>query len=398
MQLPLKFFFLLGLSLLQLQALGNVCSTIDNELASLRQSCAPKKVHLTFDDGPDDNVTPRILDALNRRGVKATFYISTHNLAANTINPTLINMINSGHVVGNHGHEHKAHDLRLLKNNDGTYRCDNEMLNHDESNWQIIQSQALLDQATGNRYSQQKNKLFRFPYGRGASPSPIEMNYIAGNGTGKNACNVVASTFPNNDSSNYRQNLAIYRQRGSDALMRLHKNGLDHVGWNFDSKDSVTNVANMAASNPSLYARDILKRLCEHKNNNIMSLFHDRGKAFNIAAIEYVIDVGRCLGINFVSHDELQSSAQNDSSYIQRAPANRISEVSAQLRILTTLPETGSVPGVICHEKENDSSLKCYSEYTKMYHDQCDGKASICIYGKWRARADPLVFKTCGFY
>ena len=36
----------------------------------------PRKIALTFDDGPDPDVTPRILDILDRERVPATFFIT----------------------------------------------------------------------------------------------------------------------------------------------------------------------------------------------------------------------------------------------------------------------------------------------------------------------------------
>ena len=36
---------------------------------------AESTVYLTFDDGPDDKITPQILDILKAEGVKATFYV-----------------------------------------------------------------------------------------------------------------------------------------------------------------------------------------------------------------------------------------------------------------------------------------------------------------------------------
>lgn len=36
-------------------------------------------VALTFDDAPDATNTARVLDALQNAGVKATFFVNTHN-------------------------------------------------------------------------------------------------------------------------------------------------------------------------------------------------------------------------------------------------------------------------------------------------------------------------------
>ena len=44
-------------------------------LPQLNPYTAESTVYLTFDDGPDDVITPQILDILKAEGVKATFYV-----------------------------------------------------------------------------------------------------------------------------------------------------------------------------------------------------------------------------------------------------------------------------------------------------------------------------------
>src|SRR5260370_552691 len=39
-------------------------------------------VALSFDNGPDPEVTPKVLDVLARRGVKASFFVLGNNLAS----------------------------------------------------------------------------------------------------------------------------------------------------------------------------------------------------------------------------------------------------------------------------------------------------------------------------
>lgn len=59
-----------------------------------------KVVALTFDDGPELPYTQKILDVLNKNGVKATFYVLGGNARAH---PKLIKtMILQGHDLGSH--------------------------------------------------------------------------------------------------------------------------------------------------------------------------------------------------------------------------------------------------------------------------------------------------------
>ena len=61
-------------------------------------------VALTFDDGPDPQVTPRVLDLLDRHGVKATFFVIGRKAEAH---PELIREILArGHALGNHSQTH----------------------------------------------------------------------------------------------------------------------------------------------------------------------------------------------------------------------------------------------------------------------------------------------------
>lgn len=63
-----------------------------------------KKVALTFDDGPDDEYTPMLLDGLAERNVKATFFVIGKQAEAN---PEIMErMVKEGHLIGNHTYNH----------------------------------------------------------------------------------------------------------------------------------------------------------------------------------------------------------------------------------------------------------------------------------------------------
>ncbi|MFZ4518513.1 MAG: polysaccharide deacetylase family protein [Microthrixaceae bacterium] len=65
---------------------------------------APGQVALTFDDGPDPTWTPRVLDVLDRYGVKATFFVLGSNAARY---PDLVReIVARGHSLGNHTWSH----------------------------------------------------------------------------------------------------------------------------------------------------------------------------------------------------------------------------------------------------------------------------------------------------
>jgi peptidoglycan-N-acetylglucosamine deacetylase len=59
---------------------------------------------LTFDDGPDPEFTPRILDTLDRHGVRATFMAMGHNAVRHR--RLLREVVAAGHEIGGHGWHH----------------------------------------------------------------------------------------------------------------------------------------------------------------------------------------------------------------------------------------------------------------------------------------------------
>lgn len=64
----------------------------------------PGKIALTFDDGPDPEWTPQILDILKAKHVQATFFVIGENAEAN---PGLLERIlREGHEIGNHTFTH----------------------------------------------------------------------------------------------------------------------------------------------------------------------------------------------------------------------------------------------------------------------------------------------------
>ncbi len=64
----------------------------------------PKRVFLTFDDGPTKQVTPYILDELKNQNVKASFFVLGSKVEQN---PSLVKQAYmEGNFIGNHGYSH----------------------------------------------------------------------------------------------------------------------------------------------------------------------------------------------------------------------------------------------------------------------------------------------------
>ncbi len=66
---------------------------------------AEQSVYLTFDDGPIPEITPWVLDLLDKYNIKATFFCVGDNVRKY---PEIYQMVKDrGHLVGNHTHNHK---------------------------------------------------------------------------------------------------------------------------------------------------------------------------------------------------------------------------------------------------------------------------------------------------
>ena len=104
-------------------ALGYVCLVTVGVLvlrlrmfadAVIRGPDGARGVALTFDDGPDPETTQEVLDVLDERGVKATFFVIGAKAAKH---PEIVRaMIAQGHEVGVHGFAHdRLFSLRRSK-------------------------------------------------------------------------------------------------------------------------------------------------------------------------------------------------------------------------------------------------------------------------------------------
>jgi peptidoglycan/xylan/chitin deacetylase (PgdA/CDA1 family) len=73
-------------------------------------------IAITFDDGPHPQNTPRLLDILAQRNIKATFYVIGRSV---DLHPGVLRRtVAEGHEIGNHSHTHRL----LSKLSDGEVR------------------------------------------------------------------------------------------------------------------------------------------------------------------------------------------------------------------------------------------------------------------------------------
>ena len=62
------------------------------------------RIALTFDDGPHTVYTPKLLDGLKERNVKATFFVVGKNIEGRE--DIIKRMDEEGHLIGNHTYDH----------------------------------------------------------------------------------------------------------------------------------------------------------------------------------------------------------------------------------------------------------------------------------------------------
>ncbi len=64
-----------------------------------------KKIAITFDDGPDSEITPQVIELLDEFNVKATFFCIGNQIEKNR--ELLIQIDSKGHLIGNHSFSHE---------------------------------------------------------------------------------------------------------------------------------------------------------------------------------------------------------------------------------------------------------------------------------------------------
>jgi peptidoglycan/xylan/chitin deacetylase (PgdA/CDA1 family) len=101
-------------------------------------------VFLTFDDGPDPGVTPRVLDVLESEGARATFFVVGSRAVVASGQEALQRAVQHGHCIGNHTFSHP--DLT---------RCSNAVVRRE-----ILATHEIIERF------QPVGRLFRPPYGR----------------------------------------------------------------------------------------------------------------------------------------------------------------------------------------------------------------------------------------
>jgi len=117
---------------------------------------SPKKIVMTFDDGPDERYTPHILDILNKYKVPGVFFVTGINAEHNL--PLVQRIYREGHEIGNHTFLHP----------------NLEIASDDRLKLELRSTGYIIESITGHA-----TMLFRPPYNTDAEPTnPLQIRPI----------------------------------------------------------------------------------------------------------------------------------------------------------------------------------------------------------------------------
>jgi peptidoglycan/xylan/chitin deacetylase (PgdA/CDA1 family) len=131
----------------------------------IRGACALRPcIALTFDDGPEHSTTPRVLDELDRHGVRATFFVVGRRFGgdgpiAERNRETLRETWRRGHMIGNHTYTHALMDA-----------LDERALDRE-----LDRNSQAIEEVVG-----QRTFLFRAPFGAMHNPRAVRAVYSRG--------------------------------------------------------------------------------------------------------------------------------------------------------------------------------------------------------------------------
>ncbi len=165
------------------------------------------KIILTFDDGPDDVYTPKILSILEKEKIPATFFLIGLNAERNI--PLLQRLYKSGYEIGNHTFTHG----NIAK------------MSPERAELEMKTTRALIECVTGH-----STILFRAPYNADSEPSTYEEIEPLARSKKDNYISVGESIDPNdwdpnmNADSIYNRTIRFAEQNDANIIL-LHDAG-----------------------------------------------------------------------------------------------------------------------------------------------------------------------------
>jgi peptidoglycan/xylan/chitin deacetylase (PgdA/CDA1 family) len=174
-----------------------------------------KQIALTYDDGPNDPHTLKLLDVLAKHNVRATFFMIGRYVQQR---PDLARAVaQAGHVIGNHTF---THPLLIFKS-------------EAQTRTELIDCHKALDSAIGEH-----SNLFRPPFG-GRRPATLRIAQKLGLQTAM--WNVTGYDW-NTPPATVIEEKVARQMRGGDVIL-LHDGG--HRAWGADRAQTVTATDNL---------------------------------------------------------------------------------------------------------------------------------------------------------
>ena len=199
-----------------------------------------KRAFLTFDDGPSSN-TNQILDILNERGIKATFFVLGSNVEKN---PEVVKrMYDEGHFIANHGYSHVYETI---------YQSPQSVLDEYNKCNQVVRD------AIGEQ--EYNSHLFRFPGG------------------------LVGGKY------------ADIKNQANDLLLQ---NNIVHVDWNALNGDSETTSPTIE------YEIQRIQETVGNKQSVVILMHDAQAKKVTVEALSSIIDYLQGQGYEFKNFYEI---------------------------------------------------------------------------------------------
>ena len=192
-------------------------------------------IYLTFDDGPSKTSTPKILEILKKKNVKATFFVINHS---SSLDYLIKQEYDEGHTVALHSY---THNYKTVYSSKAAFYNDLEKI------------QDKVEKITGV-----KQMITRFP---GGSSNTISRNYKKG--------------------------------IMSELTKEMKAKGYHYFDWNVSSGD-----AGGAKTSDAVY-KNVTKGISTKRSNNVVLMhdFENNNKTVN--ALERIIDYGLAKGCKF---------------------------------------------------------------------------------------------------
>lgn len=165
---------------------------VEKWLSGEEEADGEKQVFLTFDDGPSRTITPKVLDILKEKDVKATFFQCGEMIELSQSTEDLVQRVHEeGHAIGNHFYIHDIVKINTGKNLNGEY-CKAQLKKNDETFKKVLGDDfnCRIMRMPGGFASKERAKYYGLDefkgYLKNNSIYSIEWNALSGDADGTN--------------------------------------------------------------------------------------------------------------------------------------------------------------------------------------------------------------------